>query len=69
MDLKTAIEASRARVPVVHRGIEYERITARIARINEHGGESYSLELLDYCGSAVMVAAIGEVEVAERNEY
>ena len=67
MDLKTAVEASRARVPVMHRGIKYERITARITRINELGGESYSLELLDYCGSAVMVAAIDEVEVAEGN--
>ena len=67
MDMKTAIDASRRRLPVVHRGIEYERITARITRVNERGGESYSLELLDYCGSAVMVAAIDEVEVAERN--
>lgn len=50
---------------MVHRGIEYERITARITRINERGGESHSLELLDYCGSAVMVAAVGEVELAE----
>ena len=65
MDLKTAVEASRARVPVVHRDIKYKRITARITRINERGGESYSLELQDYCGSAVMVAAIDEVEVAE----
>ena len=68
MDLKAAIDASRARVPVVHRGIEYQRITARIARINERGGESYSLELLDYCGSSVMIAAIGEVEVAEKED-
>lgn len=68
MDMKTAIEASRRRVPVVHHGIEYKRITARITRINERGGESQSLELLDYCGSAVMVAAIGEVEVKEEGE-
>lgn len=68
MDKKTAIEASRRRVPVVHHGIEYKRITARITRINERGGESHSLELLDYCGSAVMIAAIGEVEVKEEGD-
>lgn len=67
MDMKTAIDVSRRRLPVVHNGTTYERITARITRIDERGGESHSLELLDYCGSAVMIAALGEVEVKEDN--
>lgn len=67
MDIKTAIDASRRRVPVTYKGVKYKRITARITRINERGGESFSLELLDYCGSAVVIAAADDVELTERN--
>lgn len=68
MDLKTAIEASRRAVPVVYDGIEYERISARITRVSVSGEETYSLELADYCGSAVMIVPIGEVELAKKSE-
>ncbi len=61
MDMKTAVTASRLGVPVVHNGIEYERISARITRITPEG-EKYSLELADYCGSAVVIAPVDEVE-------
>ena len=64
MDMKTAIEASRRCVPVTYNGVKYKRITQRITNINERGGESCSLVLLDYCGSAVVIAAMGDVEIA-----
>ncbi len=65
MDMKTAIDASRARVPVTYNGIKYMRITARITRITARGGESFSLELLDYNGSTVVTAPVNDVELAE----
>lgn len=65
MDMKTAIEASRARVPAAHNGIRYKRITQRITNVNERGGESCSLALLDYNGSSVVIAAVGDVEIAK----
>lgn len=67
MDLKTAKEASRRCVPVTYNGVRYKRITQRITNVNENGGESHSLALLDYCDSAVVIAAVGDVELAERN--
>lgn len=65
MDMKTAIEVSRRRVPVTYKGIKYMRITQRITNINERGGESCSLALLDYNGSSVVIAAVGDVEVTK----
>lgn len=64
MDMKTAVTASRLGVPVVHSGIEYERISARITRMTPEG-EKYSLELADYCGSAVVIAPVEAVELTE----
>lgn len=67
MDMKTAVTASRLGALVVHKGIEYERISARITRIAPEG-EKYSLELADYCGSAVVIAPVSEVELTERSK-
>ena len=65
MDIRTAIEASRKCTPVTYNGIGYKRIVQRITNINERGGESCSLALLDYCGSAVVIAGMEDVEVTE----
>ena len=65
MDLKTAKEASRRCVPVTYNGVKYKRITQRITNVDDSGSESYSLTLLDYCGSAVVIAAARDVEIAE----
>lgn len=67
MDIKAAVNASRRCIPVLYNGTKYRRITARITRVDEMGGESYSLELADYCGSSVMIAPVEEVETSERN--
>ncbi len=62
--MKTAIEASRRCVPVTYNGVKYKRITQRITNVDDSGSESYSLALLDYCGSAVVIAAASDVEIA-----
>ncbi len=65
MDIATAKRASALGVPVVYKGTRYERITKRITNVTPGEADTYSLELLDYCGSAVVIAPIGEVEAAE----
>ena len=67
MDMKTAVTASRLGVPVMYGGVKYERISARITRMTPDG-EKYSLELADYCGSAVVIAPVDDVELANQTE-
>ena len=62
--MKTAVTASRLGVPVMYGGVKYERISARITRLTPEG-EKYSLELADYCGSAVVIAPVEAVELTE----
>ncbi len=63
MQLKNVRSAMKACRPVVYNGTEYERITACIMRADPvSGADIYSLELLDYSGSSVVIVPLAAVE-------
>lgn len=72
----TSTEIKQAMVnllPVVHRGIEYQRITAYIYRIyvspNSHKyKEAFQVELLDRHGQSVTIADPNEVKLLNDRE-
>lgn len=69
MQLKEVKRVMRSCVPVKYDGITYERVTACIMRMDPvSGAEMYSLELLDYCGSAVVIVPMAAVEVVGRSK-
>lgn len=62
----TAFETSCALqtgVSVMHKGIVYARITARILRVDKHGKRIYYAELLDRSGRSVTIAPAREVKL------
>ena len=69
----TSEEIKKAMVnfsPVIHKGIEYEKINAYIYRIyvNPHTGrfkEGYQLELQDKNGNSVTIASANDVNLLE----
>ncbi len=65
MTTETAKEAFRRGVPVIYGGIEYREITALITR-KDMKARKYilQLELMDYCGHAVVIAAPEKTELA-----
>ena len=65
MDIATAKRVSTIGAPVVYKGVQYERITKRITNVTPGKADTYSLELLDYCGSAVVIAPMSDVEAVE----
>lgn len=66
MQLKDVKRVMWSCVPVLYDGTEYERVTACTMRMDPvSGAELYSLELLDYCGSSVVIVPMAAVE--ERN--
>ena len=56
MTLKEADEAAVKRLPVIHDGIEYLRITRTGYRYDEKGQRHGFLELYDKCGHSVTCA-------------
>lgn len=71
----TSTEIKKAMInftPVIHRGIEYQRISAYIYRIfvSPHTGkykETFQVELLDKNGQSVTIADANEVKILEDN--
>ena len=57
-------------VPVIHRGIEYQRINAYIYRIylnpqTHKFREAFQVELLDKNGQSVTIADVNEIKLKE----
>ncbi len=64
----TADEAKKAyyaETPVIHSGIEYERISALIYRKPKGGAPYIQLELLDKCGHSVTIAPLERTSIKE----
>ena len=56
MTLKEADEAAQKRLPVIHQGIEYARITETGYRYNDKGERIGFVQLLDKCSNSVTYA-------------
>lgn len=76
MQTMTSAEIKQAMVnlsPVIHRGIEYQRISAYIYRIyispNSHKyREAFQVELLDMNGQSVTIADANEIKLKTPTE-
>lgn len=56
MTLKEADAAAQKRIPVIHQGIEYERITQAGYEYDKNGQRSSFVQLLDKSGHSVSYA-------------
>lgn len=65
MTLKEADEATQKRVPVIHRGIEYMRISQTGYNYDEKGNRSGFVQLLDKSGHSVCYADPGFCSLKE----
>lgn len=67
MTLREADEAAQKRLPVIHDGIEYVRITRTGYRYDENGQRFGFLELYDKRGNSVTYARPEAVELKNKN--
>ena len=65
MTNKEIIKAMTDRVPVVAKGIKYQRILEYVLTIDENGQQRRSATLLDYNGNCTVRALIEQVELAQ----
>lgn len=65
MTLKEADEAAQKRLPVIHKDIEYVRITQTGYNYDEKGKRSGFVQLLDKCGHSVSYADPGFCKLKE----
>lgn len=65
MTLKEADEAAQKCLPVIHQGIEYERIGQTGYDYDKDGKRSGFVQLIDKCGHSVTYADPGRCELKE----
>lgn len=65
MTLKEADEAAQKCLPVIHQGIEYERIGQTGYDYGKDGKRSGFVQLIDKCGHSVTYADPGRCELKE----
>ena len=65
MTMKEADEAAVKRLPVIHDGIEYQRISKTGYRYDENGQRHGFLELFSKCGHSVTIAKPAAVKLKE----
>lgn len=65
MTLKEADEAAQKCLPVIHQGIEYERIGQTGYDYSKDGKRSGFVQLIDKCGHSVTYADPGRCELKE----
>lgn len=65
MTLREADEAAMKRLPVIHDGIEYVRITRTGYHYDENGKRRGFLELLPKCGDSITYARPEAVKLKE----
>lgn len=51
--------------PIIHKGIDYSKISALIYRLTENGEMTLSVELLDKCGNSVTIASPQNIKLKE----
>lgn len=65
MTNQEARDAMLNRSPVVHKGLEFSRISAIIYRPTEDGGIRVTVELADKCGHSVTIANTKDVTLSD----
>lgn len=68
MTNEEAKQALINQTPVEHQGIWYERITALIYRLNKYGAVMVSGEMLDKCGTCVVIADVKNINLKEQKK-
>ena len=69
MTLKEADEAAQKRLPVIHEGIEYTRITQTGYHYNKNGKRSGFVQLLDKNGRSLTYARPSRCELVKEAPY
>lgn len=65
MTNEEAKQALINQLPVIHNGIEYVKLTAIIYRRNMYGDIIISGEMLDKCGTCVVIAEVKNILLKE----